>query len=43
VVARNAEVVLAVDAIDALTTLMKDELVPLLQLALPMRADGDND
>jgi hypothetical protein len=43
VVSRNAEVVLAVEAIDALTTLMKDELVPLLQLALPMRADGDND
>jgi hypothetical protein len=43
VVSRNAQVVVAVEAIDALTTLMKDELVPLLQLALPMRADGDND
>jgi predicted lipoprotein len=43
VVSRNEQVLAAVTAIDALTTMMTDELVPLLQLALPMRADGDND
>ena len=43
VIERNAQVVAAVDAIDALTTLLKTELVTILDLELPMRAEGDND
>lgn len=43
VVARNAQVIAAVDALDALTTLMKTELITLLDVELPMRAEGDND
>lgn len=43
VIERNEQVVAAIDAIDALTTLLKTELITILDLDLPMRAEGDND
>ncbi len=41
--ARNAQVVVAIDAIEVLTTLLKTEFITVLDLELPMRAEGDND
>lgn len=43
VVERPEQVVAAVEAVDALTTLLKTEFITVLDLELPMRAEGDND
>jgi predicted lipoprotein len=43
VVERPAQVAAAIEAVDALTLLLKTEVITVLDLELPMRAEGDND